>query len=134
MEFQHLCELVGESAWNWKQGRDLKKKINLLNDELVLKKKVARKLNEAARHARGRKSEADKVQDLQERAKQDRIQRRNEEAMEEAEDEIRVLTRRRLDLGYEMGKHELRFNELQKEMRQRSDRSSTNHIEGEERR
>lgn len=134
MEFQHLCGLVGESAWNWKQGRDLKRKINLLSDEVHLKKKDARKLNEAARQARGRKSEAYKVQDLQEMAKQEGIQRKNEETMEEVEDAIRVLTRRRLDLGYEMGKHELKFNELEKEMRQRSDLSRVNHTRGVKRR
>ncbi len=121
MEFRRSCALAGESAWNWKQGQDLKKIIYLLSDEVRLKKMEARKLNEAARQALSRKLEARKAQDSQEMERQEDIQRRIEENRDEVEGKIRVLTWRKLDLTYAMGKHELRFNELNEENREKTD-------------
>ncbi len=112
-----MCNLVRESAWNWKQGQDLRKKINLLNDEALLKKREARIHNEKVFQAMRRETEARASQDPQEVERHRLKMRKNEEAREEAEDCIQVLTRRRLELRYEMGKHERKFNELEVKMK-----------------
>ncbi len=94
MEFQRMCNLVRESAWNWKQGQDLRKKILLLNDEVLLKKRAARTHNEEVLQAMRRKTEARRSQDPQEAERHQLKLRKNEEAREEAEDCIQALTRR----------------------------------------